>query len=939
MKFHRITLRDYRGIRYCEIEPREDGVTVIEGDNEVGKSSIAEALWLIFEQHDDSSSQLVKSLRPADRDAATEIEVDVSTGPYRFLYFKRFHRGPRTELKIIAPRREILAGREADNRANAILRETIDVSLWKALRSQQGMQDSLEPPAAGQHRSLLGALETAAGPLMGGEREQAVFAAAQAEYEKYFTPSGRERASGEGPSLPRLRTAEVEAMAEVDRISARIAELELKAQRSAELATLLADTRRQLAQAIESRDAFAARDRERQDVARTVERLRAELQAREAEARGFLRDQEFREHTLDAVAPRRQALAEAEALVAQVGPELDQQRTALKEAESAAERAGLARDDAARALARAEDLVQLSGRQLQADQMSERLARLEQLGPEVAQLEAWLAACRVDNRVVADLERLDRELVALEARRDAEAAAVEITAATATSIRIGDKEVALAEGQTRRGNVRGETVMELPGGITLLIRAGSAARESEARLREAQEALAARLQAAGAASLAEARDILSERAKAEERQKQFAAQMTNDLRDLGSSRELAEKLERERSGIAAVLLESGLESAPRIEEAKVQREAAAAALAERERELRAADAAHREAAEQLARMEAESGARSAGAAALRAEVERAEQELARIREQQSDEALSESIAASVATRAEAEAALAQALEALASLPDVTEELRAASADADSLARTLTEADREEAGIRALLEDAGASGLHGKLVEAEQRLVAASDELAAFSRRASAARLLFETLRAHRDQARENYAGPLKECIEALGRRIYNDSFAIELSEDLRIVRRSLDGITLDLAQISIGAREQLSVLTRLACAALVSKDGGAPLVLDDILGWADPKRLDALGPVLAEAAGGSQVLLFTCSPDRFASVRPARVISLPSGQTVERSFDASPQPASGPPAPAPARVRAAAAVGAAGAPRPPQGTLDLFDASPGSRVN
>jgi len=269
------------------------------------------------------------------------------------------------------------------------------------------------------------------------------------------------------------------------------------------------------------------------------------------------------------------------------------------------------------------------------------------------------------------------------------------------------------------------------------------------------------------------------------------------------------------------------------------------------------------------------------------------------------------------------------------MADVTSELRDISAKAEQLTRGHSEASREEAGIRALLEDAGAAGLHGQLVEAEQRLTAVSDELAAFSRRAAAARLLFETLRARRDEARENYAGPLKDCIEALGRRVYNDSFGIELSEDLRITRRALDGIALDLAQISVGAREQLSVLTRLACAALVSQDGGAPLVLDDILGWADPKRLEALGPVLAEAAGESQVLLFTCSPERFASVSPALVISLPSGQRSERTASGETMPVAVQP---PARVSRVPAAAAAAPSRPPQGSFELFDV-PGSRVN
>ena len=71
------------------------------------------------------------------------------------------------------------------------------------------------------------------------------------------------------------------------------------------------------------------------------------------------------------------------------------------------------------------------------------------------------------------------------------------------------------------------------------------------------------------------------------------------------------------------------------------------------------------------------------------------------------------------------------------------------------------------------------------------------------------------------------------------------------------------------------------MLTRLACAALVSSSGGAPVVLDDIFEWADPARLRALGPILAATAADSQVLLFTCTPERFATVAPARVISLP----------------------------------------------------------
>lgn len=932
MKFHRIKLRDYRGIRFCEIEPRESGVTVIEGENEVGKSSIAEALWLIFDLHDDSSSKLAESLRPLGRDAATEVEVEVSTGPYRFVYFKRFHRGARTELTIVAPRRETLSGREADNRAKAILEETIDTSLWKALRSQQGMEDSLEPPVAGKHQSLMGALETAAGPLMGGEREQAVFEAAQQEYERYFTSTGRERASGDGPSLPRLRAVAAEAATELDRLEKKMAELEVMAARASGLEDALKSAAQELARATELREALDGKDRARQAISAKVERLRAELQAREAEGRSLTTAAEHREQTQQGIAARKDALDAEEVAAADGAPELEALAEALSRTGAALEAARNAYSSALKAEARSEELVQLSTRQLQVEQMAERLARLESLEPEIAQLDAWLAGCRVDAAVVARLDALDKEAAVLNAHHEAERAYVSISAEEDTSIDVDGKPVSLAAGQPRKGSVR-ETVMRFPGGITVAITAGSAARETAAKAREADAAFADALEKAGVLSLDEAKEILGERTRNEERRAQFAAQVKNDLRDLPTARELADKLQRERTAIAGILRDFGLAEIPTVDVAKLRRDEAATTVATLEAELRKAEAAEQTAREAHGVAERGAQLRAERIESMRGELQRAEAELARLREQQSDEELAGAVASASNARTAAEQNLADALAELGECEDVTEQLRAATAEVARLSRLEGDLGREEAGIRALLEAAGADGLHGQLADAQERADAATGELESTERRANAARLLFQTLRERRDEARVNYAGPLKDRIEALGRRVYNPSFGVELSDDLRITRRTLDGVSLDLANLSVGAREQLSVLMRLACAALVSADGGAPLVLDDVLGWADQKRLEALGPVLAGAAGESQVLLFTCSPARFASVSPALVISLPSGARSERP---DPGAASVPERRASETVRAAAA--ASLATRPPQGAFDLFDTPPAPRV-
>jgi hypothetical protein len=113
-----------------------------------------------------------------------------------------------------------------------LLDETIDRALWEALRLQQGA--NLDPIAAGMHSSLLSALDTAAGEVMGGDREETLFGRITQEYERYYTPSGRERGSGDGPNLPRLRGARDTSLAEVERIANRISSLEERSVRASE---------------------------------------------------------------------------------------------------------------------------------------------------------------------------------------------------------------------------------------------------------------------------------------------------------------------------------------------------------------------------------------------------------------------------------------------------------------------------------------------------------------------------------------------------------------------------------------------------------------------------------------------------------------------------------------------------------------------------------
>jgi|TARA_B100000315_G_scaffold45421_1_gene40281 uncharacterized protein YhaN len=77
-----------------------------------------------------------------------------------------------------------------------------------------------------------------------------------------------------------------------------------------------------------------------------------------------------------------------------------------------------------------------------------------------------------------------------------------------------------------------------------------------------------------------------------------------------------------------------------------------------------------------------------------------------------------------------------------------------------------------------------------------------------------------------------------------------------------------------------GTKEQISLISRLACAITVSKDGGASLILDDALGYTDPERLKLMGAVLAKAGRECQIIILTCVPDRYNNVGEAKVVRL-----------------------------------------------------------
>jgi DNA repair exonuclease SbcCD ATPase subunit len=188
MRFIRLRLTNYRGIKNSELEFARDGLTIIEGPNEAGKTSHVEAIRLLFEYKDNTRNAEVKAIKPVDKDVGSKIELEAETGPYVFKYCKQFNKGNQTSLTITQPSLENFTGYDAHQRAEKILDETLDVHLWKALCIQQG--EPIQQANLSKQESLSKVLDHVAVGSRSNNEEEGLLEKVKLEYERYFTELG-----------------------------------------------------------------------------------------------------------------------------------------------------------------------------------------------------------------------------------------------------------------------------------------------------------------------------------------------------------------------------------------------------------------------------------------------------------------------------------------------------------------------------------------------------------------------------------------------------------------------------------------------------------------------------------------------------------------------------------------------------------------------------
>lgn len=698
------------------------------------------------------------------------------------------------------------------------------------------------------------------------------------EYLRYYTERGTER-----KDLAEARKALTDAYAEVARIQKAIRDLDHDIERAASLQRELGQIKKQEEELTKERAAHTASLEEIGILENALSEARLKLKSAQQSEQIAHRDKEARQGLIGAADKAAKAHADIEESGVMSLAALNQAESKLKDAQTAFDESDRKRKGAdALAVLRRADFDYYNNR-LHFEQLRERKSRIDHARKNAAQAEEILARNSVDSRALKSIQDAERGLLTANAQLQTGAPSVLLRGLADCHLSVDDAEVSLSKGEVRTISVADTSRLSIPGVLDIEITAGASAEGLTRKVEAARRALGDACAKAGVSTPDDARKACDDRREAMRHVESKAQAEKENLRDL-TYEELDRRLRGLEQSVPEYLARRVAEPpmCPDLESAKKERARAEAlhheTVSQWESDREQLDAArsvrdvwntkHQESRVQLD--------------LLAKDLKNACDNLERARQSVTDDALETSLTNAVQAVASEEAGVRAAETSLkAKNPDKVKALaETAKGSLHTAQNRRNAAHTELTEVQTRLKIHGEEGLHEKLHGAQTRLDHLAADHASLLRRASSAKCLFETMREERDKARRAYVAPLKEKIEHLGRLVFDDSFQVDISEDLLIVSRTMNDITVPFDCLSGGTREQLSLIFRSACSMIVAKDGGAPLILDDTLGYTDPGRLRLMGAVLAKAAKECQIVIFTCVPDRYGNVGEATVVAL-----------------------------------------------------------
>lgn len=860
MRLRRLQIHNFRKlIGPVVIENIGDGMTVIAGDNEEGKSTVLQALRTVLFDRYNLTGDAAEAMLPFGHKVRPEIRLDFEISGSAYRLTKGFCQRPSAEL---VTRTGTLTGQAVEEKLQELLRfrspsrgqshpdehHGICGFFW----IEQGRAFDPISLSAENRGNLTGALEGEVGQVLGGARGRALKDAIRRAYSAFFTETGR------------LRGPLAEAAASVERLEGQIDPVKQQLIQYESKVDELARTRDRLA--LYERESRFIRAQTRFDQAQAAMN---ELASLRQNVEGATNSKAIADASVQGPAAawrrREEAIARVQstsdaAVFASTSFDTAEQR--VSSVTQSLTTAIIEFEGAAAALATSAQKFQTVQRRVERIRLREEVDRLTrtfaetQSSTEAARLaRAAAGAIKIDKPMLQRLRSLDRKRTEADAALAASSTLIRfqferdgiVVVGGAAVPKIGEMLIA---DLTEVGIAKVGSLSIVPGGAELSLRREGAER-AEHQLRDA-------LQNAGAETIANAETLFGQRQAHEgnaENQDRVVAALCPQGIEL-----LASQLADARAALERLPTEDATEEDSDLEVARAAYGTAEQNLSVARNRRDSLQSGLGAAREERARADATKSAAHSAA-------EEAAQNLATARQQASDEAIQQTVAAAGRSSALAASALEAAEAALnASDPEALQLMFEQARDGLALVKKdIEQLNRREDTLSVELRALGQQGLGEALQELEGRReleVLKRDRLA---REAAALKLLYETLNRMEQRAREAFLDPVQRRIQPYLRLLLPDTELVLSDADLGVTHVRRGGQQEPFASLSIGAREQIAVLTRLAFADLLRERGHiAPVVLDDALVNSDPRRFERMLLAIRRAARNLQIVVLTC---------------------------------------------------------------------------
>ena len=188
-----------------------------------------------------------------------------------------------------------------------------------------------------------------------------------------------------------------------------------------------------------------------------------------------------------------------------------------------------------------------------------------------------------------------------------------------------------------------------------------------------------------------------------------------------------------------------------------------------------------------------------------------------------------------------------------------------------LERSLDAIKEKKRDLESELRGLGAIGLGEQISAKHRELEEARTELNRLELDAEAWRLLKNTLEEVQQEERVPLT-PLMQRLVPYIQKVFPNA-ALHLHESSLEIDHLYRGGNESFSDLSIGTREQIAVLVRLAMADILREQGKpVMLILDDPLVNSDDSRFEGMSRALRKAAKHLQILILTCHADRYQSI-------------------------------------------------------------------